>query len=79
VNNAPDLFGSGTMSGPTPEQAGARIELTGGGKQPIELPNGERRTFLDDGDCIVIKGWCERPGMARIGFGTCQATVLPPR
>ena len=72
-----DLFGSGTLSGPTLDQAGALIELTAGGKQPLQLPGGETRTFLEDGDSVVIRGWCEKPGAARIGFGECAGTVLP--
>jgi fumarylacetoacetase len=74
-----DLFGSGTLSGPTLDQAGALIELTQGGKQPIPLPNGEQRTFLDDGDRVSLRGWCEAPGAARIGFGECTGTILPVR
>ncbi len=74
-----DLFGSGTLSGPTLDQAGALIELTAGGKNPIPLPNGESRTFLEDGDAVVLRGWCEKPGAARIGFGECRGTVLPAR
>jgi fumarylacetoacetase len=74
-----DLFGSGTLSGPTLDQAGALIELTQGGKQPIPLPNGEQRTFLDDGDRVSLRGWCEAPGAARIGFGECTGTILPAR
>lgn len=72
-----DLFGSGTLSGPTPDQAGALIELTEGGKQPIALPNGEQRTFLEDGDAVTFRGWCQAEGKARIGFGACVGTVLP--
>ena len=72
-----DLFGSGTLSGPTPDQAGALIELTEGGKKPIALPNGEQRTFLEDGDAVIFHGWCEAPGAARIGFGECRGLVLP--
>jgi fumarylacetoacetase len=72
-----DLFGSGTLSGPTLDQAGALIELTQGGKHPVALPNGESRTFLEDGDAVVIRGWCEKQGAARIGFGECWGTVLP--
>lgn len=72
-----DLFGSGTLSGPTLEQAGALIEITAGGKNPMPLPNGEQRTFLEDGDTVVIRGWCEKPGAARIGFGDCTGTVMP--
>ena len=74
-----DLFGSGTLSGPTLDQAGALIELTAGGKNPLTLPNGESRTYLEDGDAVVIRGWCEKAGAARIGFGECVGTVLPAR
>jgi fumarylacetoacetase len=74
-----DLLGSGTLSGPTLDQAGALIELTTGGTQPVTLPDGEARTFVEDGDAVVIRGWCEKPGAARIGFGECRGTVLPAR
>ncbi len=70
-----DLLGTGTLSGPTPDQAGALIELTGGGRHPIMLPNGEQRTFLEDGDSVTFRGWCEKPGAARIGFGECTGRV----
>ncbi|MCS5591992.1 MAG: fumarylacetoacetase [Gammaproteobacteria bacterium] len=74
-----DLLGSGTQSGPDISEAGALIELTSGGKNPITLDNGEVRTFLEDGDKIIMKGWCEaidsqRP---RIGFGEVVGTLLP--
>ena len=74
-----DLFGSGTMSGPVLEQAAALIELTAGGKNPIALPGGESRTWLEDGDTAILAAWCEGPGKARIGFGTCEGTILPAR
>jgi fumarylacetoacetase len=74
-----DLFGSGTLSGPTLDQAAALVELTVGGKQPLQLPNGEARTYLQDGDAIVLRGWCEKPGATRIGFGECWGTVLPAK
>ncbi len=74
-----DLLGSGTLSGPTLDQAAALIELTLGGKQPVQLPNGESRTFLLDGDAVVLRGWCDKPGAARIGFGECRGTLLPAR
>lgn len=74
-----DLLGSGTLSGPTLDQAGALIELTTGGKNPLQLPGGEQRTYLEDGDSVVLRGWCEKPGAARIGFGECWGTVLPAR
>lgn len=72
-----DLFGSGTLSGSQPGQAGSLLELSKGGKKPIKLANGEQRTFLLDGDEISLKGFCQRPGAARIGFGACSARVLP--
>ncbi len=72
-----DLFGSGTLSGPGPDQAGSMLELTQGGKQPITLPNGETRSFLADGDTLTMRGFCERKSARRIGFGACSATVLP--
>ena len=72
-----DLFGSGTLSGPQPAQAGSLLELSKGGKEPIKLANGEQRTFLLDGDEISLKGFCQRSGAARIGFGSCSARVLP--
>jgi fumarylacetoacetase len=74
-----DLLGTGTLSGPTLDQAAALIELTLGGKQPLQLPNSESRTFLLDGDAVVLRGWCEKAGAARIGFGECWGTVLPAR
>jgi len=72
-----DLFGSGTMSGSAPGSQGALIEITRGGEQPLILPNGEIRTFLEDGDCVIMKGQCERSGATRIGFGEVSGTVLP--
>ncbi len=74
-----DLLGTGTLSGPTLDQAAALIELTTSGKNPVQLPNGESRTWLEDGDSIVLRGWCEKPGAARIGFGECEGTMLPAR
>jgi fumarylacetoacetase len=74
-----DLLGTGTLSGPEPEEAGALIELTNGGKQPLSLPSGEQRTFLEDGDAVTLRAWCERPGAARVGFGSCHGQVLPAR
>jgi len=71
-----DLLGSGTLSGPAPEQAGSLLELTQGGKQPIRLSNGETRSFLEDGDTVILRAFCERPGARRIGFGECTGTVL---
>ena len=76
-----DLLGSGTISGPTLDQAGAMIELTASGRNPLTLDagngNNETRGFLADGDAVILKGWCEKPGQARIGFGESRGTVLP--
>jgi fumarylacetoacetase len=71
-----DLLGSGTLSGPERSQAGSMLELTAGGKEPLTLPNGERRSFLQDGDTLVLAGWCERAGARRIGLGTCSGTIV---
>jgi fumarylacetoacetase len=77
--NSGDLFGSGTISGPGLGEAGAMIELTRAGQSPIRLANGEQRGFLEDGDTVMLRGWCEKPGHARIGFGESRGTVLPAR
>jgi fumarylacetoacetase len=76
---AGDLLGSGTLSGPTLDQAGALIELTQGGKTPLQFANGEQRVYLEDGDTVVLRGWCEKTGATRIGFGECVGTVLPAK
>lgn len=72
-----DLLGSGTQSGPAHEEAGSLLELTRGGKQPITLPNGEQRLFIEDGDTLVLTGYCQADGARRIGFGEVRSTVLP--
>ncbi|ABE44910.1 fumarylacetoacetase [Polaromonas sp. JS666] len=74
-----DLLGSGTLSGARPEQAGSLLELSSGGKNPLTLANGETRTFLEDGDSIILRGYCARAGFRRIGFGDCQGRLLPAR
>jgi fumarylacetoacetase len=72
-----DLIGTGTISGPTEGEAGAMVELSAGGTRPVPLPSTrEERRFLEDGDRVVLKGWCERPGAARVGFGECSGEVL---
>ena len=75
---AGDLLGTGTQSGPTPEEAGSLLELSQGGKRTIRIGPEESRTFLEDGDRIIFRGWCEKPGAARIGFGTVEGQMLPP-
>jgi fumarylacetoacetase len=72
-----DLLGSGTISGPTPDALGALLEITQGGKNPVSLPNGETRAFLEDGDEVILKGRCVRPGVAAIGFGEAAGIVRP--
>jgi fumarylacetoacetase len=76
---AGDLLGSGTLSGPQPEQGGSLLELSNGGKAPITLSNGEQRSFLEDGDTIILRGYCQREGFKRIGFGECRGTVHAAR
>jgi fumarylacetoacetase len=77
--NAGDLLGSGTQSGPTPEEAGSLLELTEGGKKPIQLANGEQRVFMQDGDQIEMRAWAEKDGHPRLGFGSVIGTLLPAR
>lgn len=76
---AGDLLGSGTQSGPDESESGSLVELTRGGRQPVTLPDGTQRTFLQDGDLVRLTGWCERDGARRIGFGHVEGTVLPAR
>ncbi len=72
-----DLLGTGTISGPDADERGSLLEQTEGGRRPIELPNGEKRTFLEDGDEIVMSAFAEAAGFTRIGFGECKATIVP--
>lgn len=82
TTRAGDLFGSGTVSGPQPHQRGSMIELTWRGAEPLRLADGTSRSFLEDGDTVVMRGWCggdEVDGRARprIGFGEVSGTVVP--
>jgi fumarylacetoacetase len=72
-----DLFASGTVTGPEREQRGSFLELSWGGREPVELPGGETRTFLEDGDEVVISATAPGPGGARIGMGEVRGTVVP--
>jgi fumarylacetoacetase len=72
-----DLIGSGTVSGPEPSSWASLLELTAAGSKPLALPNGEQRTFIEDGDEVTFRGFCAKPSCARIGFGECRATVQP--
>jgi fumarylacetoacetase len=74
-----DMLGSGTQSGPEHEEAGSMLELSRGGKEQIVLNNGEKRTFLEDGDKVIMRGWCQTDGFNRIGFGSVEGTVLPAK
>jgi fumarylacetoacetase len=75
--NPGDLLASGTVSGAAKDSRGCMQELTWRGTEPITLPSGEQRRYLEDGDEVIIRGFCERDGFARIGFGECRGTVLP--
>jgi fumarylacetoacetase len=72
-----DLFATGTISGPQKDARGCLLELTWRGAEPLALPGGETRKFLEDGDEVIMRGYCERPGATRIGFGECRGVVLP--
>jgi fumarylacetoacetase len=72
-----DLIGSGTVSGPAKENRGCLLELAWRGAEPVELPNGEVRRFLEDGDEVILRGWCEAPGRRRISLGECRGAILP--
>ena len=72
-----DLLGSGTISGDAPDALGSMMELTRAGRQALELPGGERRSFLEDGDEVILRGRCEREGFATLGFGEAAGRVLP--
>lgn len=73
-----DLIASGTVSGPLPENRGCLLELTAKGREPLTLPDGEQRTFLENGDEVILRGHCARDGFRRIGLGECRGTVSPP-
>jgi fumarylacetoacetase len=72
-----DVLGSGTVSGASPDSLGCLLEITRRGQEPVELPSGEKRTFLADGDEVILRGYCERPGFRRIGLSECRGVVLP--
>jgi fumarylacetoacetase len=72
-----DLFATGTISGPAKESRGCLLELTWRGSEPISLPTGETRKFLEDEDEVILRAWCQREGSARIGLGTCRGMITP--
>ncbi len=73
-----DLIGTGTISGPTEQALGSILEITKRGSQPLSLPTGEERRFLEDGDELIMQAWCEGDGRRRIGFGECRAVIEGP-
>lgn len=74
--NSGDMMGSGTISGPTPDSFGSMLELTWGGKNPIQMKDGSERKFINDNDTVIIRGYCENKEL-RIGFGECTSKLLP--
>jgi fumarylacetoacetase len=74
--NVGDLLGSGTISGPEKDQRGSLLEISWNGTEPIELADGVKRTFLEDGDSLVMRGWCQGDGY-RVGFGEVEGTIAP--
>ncbi len=76
VTRPGDLYASGTISGSKPGTQGSLIELTWNGERPIELRSGEKRTFLEDGDEVALRGWCEKAGARRIGFGSARGRIV---
>lgn len=71
-----DLMGSGTISGPTPDSYGSMLELTWNGTKPIKLKNGSERTFIEDHDTVILKGYCQN-NEVRLGFGEVRTKLLP--
>ncbi len=72
-----DLLASGTVSGKEKSSRGCLLELAWRGQEPLQLPNGETRKFLEDGDEVIFRGYCEKTGFRRIGLGECRGTILP--
>ena len=72
-----DLLASGTISGPGPESQGSLLEITRRGAEPLKLPSGEDRSFLEDGDEITFRGFCEREGLPRVSLGECKGMIIP--
>lgn len=73
-----DMYASGTISGPTEDSYGSMLEITWRGTKPVKMKNGTERKFIDDGDTVIIKGYCEKDGV-RIGFGESASEVLPTK
>lgn len=71
-----DMYASGTISGPSPGSYGSMLELTWNGQKPLSMPDGTERKFIEDGDTVIMKGYCEKDGI-RIGFGECKGKIMP--
>ncbi|MGC8548386.1 MAG: fumarylacetoacetase [Acidobacteriaceae bacterium] len=71
-----DLLATGTVSGPSDDSRGCMLEITERGAKPLSLPSGETRSFLEDGDEVILRAWCQKPGYPRISFGECRGVVL---
>jgi fumarylacetoacetase len=76
--NVGDLLGSGTISGPAKNQRGSLLEISWNGTEPVEIASGITRTFLEDGDSLVMRGWCQGDGY-RVGFGEVEGTIVPAK
>src|SRR5258708_37003083 len=76
--NVGDLLGSGTISGPDKRERGSLLEISWNGSEPVELASGIVRTFLEDGDSLVMRGWCQGDGY-RVGFGEVEGTIVAAR
>lgn len=74
-----DLVATGTISGPDPGSFGSLLEIARGGRDPLTLPTGEKRAFLEDDDEVTLRAYCSAPGAARIGFGECRGRIVPAR
>ena len=71
-----DLFGTGTISGPTPDGYGSLMELSADGARSTTLTSGETSTFVENGDEVIFRAHCHKPGCAPIGFGECRARII---
>lgn len=74
----PSLLGSGTISGPEKDQRSSLLEISWNGSEPVKMPDGSKRSFLEDGDSPVMRGWCQGDGY-RVGFGAVEGTIIPAR
>ena len=72
------MYGSGTISGPTPDSYGSMLEISWKGTKPVKMDDGSERKFINDMDSIIMTGWSEKDGV-RIGFGDCVTKVLPAK